>query len=315
MAPTEEKNDRMKARRTVAAALSVLALTAVAACGKDGTPNSDTAKGGSAAPQLPTYQVNADAKLDGSPVWTKAKAAGKLRIGAKSDQPFLGFEDVQTGKRNGFDIEIAKMVAADLGFSPDQIQFTTINSNARETSISGDQIDYYVGTYSINDNRKKQIDFAGPYYIAGQSLLVNKDNTAITDAKSTEGKAVCTVTGSTSVDNIKTYNAKVTTFDSYSLCVEKLLTKEVDAVTTDDAILKGYAAKNQGKLKVVGEPFSKERYGIGLKKGDAVLQKAINDALKKHEDNGDWKKAYDATLGLSGSAAPAVPELDPATAS
>lgn len=93
--------------------------------------------------------------------------------------------------------------------------------------------------------------------------------------------------------------------------MEKLLTKEVDAVTTDDSILKGYAAKNQGQLKVVGTPFSEERYGVGLKKGDAALQKAINDALKKHEDNGDWKKAYDATLGLSGSAAPAVPALDP----
>ncbi|MFC8718321.1 glutamate ABC transporter substrate-binding protein [Kitasatospora sp. NPDC057198] len=305
----------MKARRTVAAALSVLALTAVAACGKDGSPNSDADKGGSAAPQLPTYQVSADAKLDASPTWTEAKKRGKLVIGAKSDQPFLGFEDVQTGKRNGFDIEIAKMVAADLGFSADQIEFKTINSSARETSLSGGQVDYYVGTYSINDNRKKSIDFAGPYYIAGQSLLVNKDNSEITSPETTKGKSVCTATGSTSVDNIKKYEPTVITFDTYSLCVEKLLTKEVDAVTTDDAILKGYAAKNQGKLKVVGEPFSKERYGIGLKKGDAALQKAINDALKKHEDNGDWKKAYDATLGLSGSGAPAIPDLDPTTAS
>ncbi|WP_033213330.1 glutamate ABC transporter substrate-binding protein [Kitasatospora phosalacinea] len=299
----------MKARRTVAAALSVLALTAVAACGKDGSPNTDTAKSGSAAPQLPTYQVNADAKLDGSPVWTEAKKNGKLRIGAKSDQPFLGFEDVQTGKRNGFDIEIAKMIAADLGFSADQIEFKTINSSARETSLSGGQVDYYVGTYSINDNRKKTIDFAGPYYIAGQSLLVNKDNSEITGPESTKGKSVCTVTGSTSVTNIKTYGANVTEFESYSLCVEKLLTKEVDAVTTDDAILKGYAAKNQGKLKVVGNTFSQEKYGVGLKKGDAVLQQAITDALKKHEQNGDWKKAYDATLGLSGADAPSIPDL------
>ncbi|MFF4343490.1 glutamate ABC transporter substrate-binding protein [Kitasatospora sp. NPDC001540] len=306
----------MKARRTVAAALSVLALTAVAACGKDGSPNSDSGtKGGSAAPQLPTYQVNADPKLDASPTWTEAKKRGKLVIGAKSDQPFLGFEDVQTGKRNGFDIEIAKMVAADLGFSADQIEFKTINSSARETSLVGGQIDYYVGTYSITPKRKEQIDFAGPYYIAGQSLLVNKDNSDITGPESTKGKNVCTANGSTSVGNIQKYEAKVTTFDSYSLCVEKLLTKEVDAVTTDDAILKGFAAKNQGQLKVVGNIFSEERYGIGLKKGDAALQKAINDALKKHEDSGDWKKAYDATLGLSGSAAPSVPALDPTTAS
>ncbi|WP_099908242.1 glutamate ABC transporter substrate-binding protein [Streptomyces sp. TLI_171] len=303
----------MKARRTVAVALSVLALTAVAACGKDGSPSSSTDnKSGAAAAQLPTYKVNAAAKLDASPAWAAAKQRGKLRIGAKSDQPFLGFEDVQTGKRNGFDIEIAKMIAADLGFDPEtQIEWKTINSSARETSLSGDQIDLYVGTYSINDNRKKLISFGGPYYIAGQSLLVNKDNTDITSPESTKDKAVCTVTGSTSIGNIQKYGAKVTQFESYSLCVEKLLTKEVDAVTTDDAILKGYAAKNQGKLKVVGDPFSKERYGVGLKLGDAALQKAVNDALKAHEDSGDWKKAYDATLGLSGAAAPSIPELDP----
>ncbi|MEV7121964.1 glutamate ABC transporter substrate-binding protein [Kitasatospora griseola] len=301
----------MKARRTVAAALSVLALTAVAACGKDGSPN-DAAPGGSAAPQLPTYTVKTDAKLDASPVWTEAKKRGKLKIGAKADQPFLGFEDVQTGKRSGFDIEIAKMIAADLGFSADQIEWQTVTSTNRETSITGGQVDYYVGTYSITQARKdKGVAFGGPYYIAGQSLLVNKDNTAITGPETVKDKSVCTATGSTSIANIQKYGAKVTQFDNYSLCVEKLLTKEVDAVTTDDSILKGYAAKNQGKLKVVGNPFSEERYGVGLNKTDAALQKAINDALKAHEDNGDWKKAYDATLGLSGSAAPSVPALDP----
>ncbi|GGQ83410.1 ABC transporter substrate-binding protein [Kitasatospora griseola] len=301
----------MKARRTVAAALSVLALTAVAACGKDGSP-SDAAPGGSSAPQLPTYTVKTDAKLDASPVWTEAKKRGKLKIGAKADQPFLGFEDVQTGKRSGFDIEIAKMIAADLGFSADQIEWQTVTSTNRETSITGGQVDYYVGTYSITQARKdKGVAFGGPYYIAGQSLLVNKDNTAITGPETVKDKSVCTATGSTSIANIQKYGAKVTQFDNYSLCVEKLLTKEVDAVTTDDSILKGYAAKNQGKLKVVGNPFSEERYGVGLNKTDAALQKAINDALKAHEDNGDWKKAYDATLGLSGSAAPSVPALDP----
>ncbi|MFJ5234341.1 transporter substrate-binding domain-containing protein [Kitasatospora sp. NPDC088391] len=302
----------MKARRTVAAALSVLALTAVAACGKDGSPSGSTDNKSAAAAQLPTYKVNSAAKLDGSAAWTAAKTKGKLTIGAKSDQPFLGFEDVQTGKRNGFDIEIAKMIAADLGFDPEtQIEWKTINSSARETSLSGGQVDLYVGTYSINDNRKKLISFGGPYYIAGQSLLVNKDNTDITGAESTKDKSVCTVTGSTSIANIQKYGAKVTQFESYSLCVEKLLTKEVDAVTTDDAILKGYAAKNKGQLKVVGQTFSTERYGVGVKLGDSALQKAVNDALKAHEDNGDWKKAYDATLGLSGSEAPAIPALDP----
>ncbi|MFG2821937.1 glutamate ABC transporter substrate-binding protein [Kitasatospora sp. NPDC048365] len=298
----------MKARRTAAAALSVLALTAVAACGKDGSPNA--ASGDSAAPKAPGYTAKADFKLDASPVWAAAKKKGKITIGAKADQPFLGFEDVTNNTRNGFDIEIAKMVAADLGFSADQIDFKTVASANRETALSGGQIDLYVGTYSINDKRKAQVSFAGPYYIAGQDLLVNKDNADITGPEATKDKQVCTVTGSTSIDKIKTYGAKVTAYENYSLCVDKLLTKEVDAVTTDDAILKGYAAKNAGKLKVVGKTFSTEKYGVGLKLDDKALRDAVNDALKAHEDNGDWKKAYDATLGLSGAAAPAVPPLE-----
>ncbi|MER8186184.1 glutamate ABC transporter substrate-binding protein [Kitasatospora sp. NPDC094015] len=297
----------MRTRRTIAVALSVLTLTAVAACGKEGSPNDDAA--GSAKPQLPTYTVKTDFKLESSPTWVEAKKAGKLKIGAKSDQPYLGFEDVQTGTRNGFDIEIAKMIAADLGFTDKQIEWQTIASANRETSISTHGVDYYVGTYSINDKRKASVSFAGPYYIAGQDLLVQKDNTSITGPESTKDKNVCTVTGSTSVDQIKKYGAKVTQYESYSQCVDKLLTDEIDAVTTDDAILKGYAAKNAGKLKVVGQPFSTENYGVGLNKDDKALRDAISDALKAHEDNGDWKKAYDATLGLSGSAAPQVPAL------
>ncbi|GAA2258329.1 MULTISPECIES: glutamate ABC transporter substrate-binding protein [Kitasatospora] len=306
----------MRTRRTIAAAMSVLALTAVAACGKSGSP-SDNAAGGSAAPKPPTYQVKTDVKLTGSKTFDNAKKRGHLVIGAKSDQPFLGFEDLSAGSgasaRSGFDIEIARMVAADLGFGPDQIEWKTIASANRENALSGDgdhQIDFYVGTYTINEKRKAQVSFAGPYLVAGQDLLVAKDNTTITGPESVKDKSVCSVTGSTSIDNITPYGAKITKYETYSQCVDKLMTGEVDAVTTDDAILKGYAAKNPDKLKVVGKPFTKEPYGVGLAKDDSVLRNAINDALKAHEDNGDWKKAYDATLGLSGAPASAVPALE-----
>jgi glutamate transport system substrate-binding protein len=297
----------MRIRRTSAAALAVLALAATAACGKSGSPSAST-DNSSAKPA--GYTVKADVKLDASPTFAAAKKRGKLVVGAKADQPFLGFEDVATSTRNGFDIEIAKMIAADLGFSENQIEWKTIDSANRETALAGGQIDYYVGTYSINDKRKAQVSFAGPYYIAGQDLLVRQDNTDITGPDATKGKKVCTATGSTSVDRIKTYGADVSTFGNYSNCVDKLLSKDIDAVTTDDAILKGYAAKNEGQLKVVGKPFSTEKYGIGLNKDDKALRDAINDALKAHEDNGDWKKAYDATLAKSGSAAPQPPALE-----
>ncbi|GAA2341163.1 glutamate ABC transporter substrate-binding protein [Streptomyces cuspidosporus] len=297
----------MSIRKTAAAASVVLALAATAACGgKEGNAG-DKPKGGEVISGK--YTVAKDVKLD-SPTLKAAQKRGKLIIGAKADQPYLGFEDT-TGKRSGFDIEIAKMVAADLGFSEDQIEFKTVDSNVRETSISKGQVDYYVGTYTINDERKKQVGFAGPYYVAGADLLVRKDEKGITGPDSVKGKKVCSIVGSTPLQEIKKskYGAKTTELGKYSLCVKQLLDGQVDAVTTDDAILKGYAAQRPSKLKVVGKPFTKEPYGIGMNKDDKALRDAITDALEKHIKNGDYKKAYEGTLGKSGSAyvAPETP--------
>ncbi|GGX30828.1 glutamate ABC transporter substrate-binding protein [Streptomyces chryseus] len=302
----------MKLRKTAAVAIAVLALTATACGGESGTagdkPKDPT--GGKEAPKLPTYTVAKDVKID-SPALKKAQKAGKITFGAKNDQPYLGFEDTD-GKRSGFDIEIAKMVAADLGFSADQITFKTVDSGVRETTISKGDIDLYVGTYTINDERKKQVGFAGPYFMAGADLLVRKDEKAITGADSLKGKKVCSIVGSTPLQEIKKpkYGAETVELSKYSECVQQLINNEVDAVTTDDAILKGYAAQRPTKLKVLGKPFTKEPYGIGMSKGDKALRDAVSDALEAHIKNGDYKKAYDATLGLSGSEFTEPPALE-----
>lgn len=302
----------MKLRKTAAVALAVLALTATACGGESGTagdkPKGTT--GGTDAPKLPTYTVAKDVKLD-SPTLKKAQQAGKIVFGAKNDQPYLGFEDTD-GKRSGFDIEIAKMVAADLGFSADQITFKTVDSGVRETTISKGDVDLYVGTYTINDERKKQVGFAGPYFLAGADLLVRKDESAITGPETLKGKKVCSIVGSTPLQEIKKpkYGAKTVELSKYSECVQQLINNEVDAVTTDDAILKGYAAQRPTKLKVLGKPFTKEPYGIGMSKDDKALRDAVSDAIEAHIKNGDYKKAYDATLGLSGSAFTEPPALE-----
>ena len=161
-------------------------------------------------------------------------------------------------------------------------------SAAREDTIERGEIDYMVGTYTINDNRKQRVSFAGPYYVAGQSLLVRSDDTAITGKDTLKGKKVCSVTGSTPIQRVKdqqlTEPENIVEFQTYSQCVDQLLNNQVDVVTTDDAILKGYAAQQPDKLKVVGEPFSTEPYGIGLNKDDAALRNKINDILEAADD-------------------------------
>ncbi|MBX7470044.1 glutamate ABC transporter substrate-binding protein [Streptomyces sp. MAG02] len=303
----------MMLRKSAAvAAIAVFALTATACGGKSGSAGDKQSAqpGSSGAPQLPTYTVASNVTLD-SPTLKAAKARGKLVIGSKADQPYLGFEDQSTKERSGFDVEIAKMIAADLGFKADQIEWKTVDSGVRETAISKGQVDYYVGTYTINDKRKQQVGFAGPYYKAGADLLVRQGDTSITGKDAVKGKKVCSIVGSTPLQEIKKpeYGASVVELSKYSDCVQQLLSKQVDAVTTDDAILKGYAAKNSGKLRVVGKPFTEEPYGIGMNKDDKALRDFIDSALEKHEQDGTYKKIYDATLGLSGSTFQAPPAV------
>ncbi|MGW6589083.1 glutamate ABC transporter substrate-binding protein [Streptomyces globisporus] len=297
-----------------AALVAGLLLAALAAgCGKDGSPPVKGPK----AEALPVYQVDTGFELPDSRTWTKAKRRGHLIVGAKEDQPYLGEKDPASGIYSGFDIEIARMMAASLGFEPKTIRFRTIASANRETALQNGQIDYYVGTYTINDMRRKLVGFAGPYYMAGQGLLVRTDENDINGPRDLAGKTVCSAAGSTPYQRIAADYPKATlvAYDTYSICVDNLLTYQVDAVTTDDAILLGFAAKAPDEMKVVGKPFSEEPYGIGVPRSDNALRNALNDALEANEKNGNWKKAYEATLGLSGAPAPTPPPIDryPAT--
>ena len=271
----------------LAAVFGALAVAlAVAACGGGG----DNAGSGSGS---------------ASGVVGKASSQKKLVIGVKADQPGLG---LQTGTTyTGFDVEIGKIVAKGLGVDPGNIEWKTTVSANREPFIQQGQVDLVVATYTINDDRKKVVNFAGPYYVAGQDLLVPVNST-ITGPESLAGKKVCSVTGSTPAKRIQTdyKDAKLQQFDTYSKCVQALAGGQVDAVSTDDIILAGYASQEQytGKFKVVGKKFSTEPYGIGLKKTDTAGCNKINDILKQAASDGSYKAAWDSTLGKSGATAP-----------
>jgi glutamate transport system substrate-binding protein len=280
----------MRITRLAAAVGALTMALAVAACGGDDGTDSGSSGGGAKG------------------IIGKASGEKKLVFGVKADQPGLG---LQTGTTySGFDIEIAKIIAKGLGVDESGITWKTTVSANREPYIQQGQVDIVVATYTINDDRKKVVSFGGPYYIAGQDLLV-PTNSAITGPESLDGKNVCSVSGSTPAKRIQTDypKAHLQQFDSYSKCVTALAGGQVDAVTTDDIILAGYASQDQyaGKFKVVGKPFSTEPYGIGVKKDDTAGCNKINDILKAAAADGSYKKAWDDTLGKSGKAAP---ELD-----
>jgi glutamate transport system substrate-binding protein len=215
-----------------------------------------------------------------------------IRIGIKYDQPGLGFSS--GGEFTGFDVDVAKYVANELGYSEDQIEFVESPSANRENMLANGQVDMIFATYSITEERNQTVDFAGPYFVAGQDLLVRSDDTEITGPDALNGKNLCSVTGSTSAQRIKDeYAAEVNLVErpSYAECVTAMQGGQIDAVTTDDIILAGLAAQpnNAGKYKVVGNPFSEENYGVGLPDGTDLCAD-INAAINKMVEDGSWEE-------------------------
>jgi glutamate transport system substrate-binding protein len=268
----------MHNRRMGAAAAAAAVALALAACGSDagdtGSGSGDSGSGG----------------------------AGGLKIGIKFDQPGLGLK--KGTEYTGFDVDVAKYVAKELGTDAADITWVQAPSAQRETLISAGQVDMVVATYSITDARKEKVSFAGPYFVAGQDLLVRADDTSITGPDALKGKKLCSVTGSTSAQKVKDAypGVQLQEFATYSECLPALANKGVDALTTDDTILAGFASQPEyaGKFKVVGKPFSEEKYGIGLKKGDTATCEKVNAAISKMVSDGSWQKALDANLGPAG---------------
>lgn len=271
-----------------------------------------------AAPALALIVV-ASATGCGSAAGTDAKGleadakAGKLTIGIAFDRPGISQKNPD-GSFSGFDVDVAKYVASKLGVEESKITWLEAPTPQRENLIQNGQVDYVVAAYTINDARKEKVGFAGPYLTVGQSLLVRANETVITGPESlTGGKKLCSVAGSTPAQNIKknyAQDVQLQEYDTNSACVEALKAGAIDAMTTDDSVLAGYAAVNQGKLKVVGKPFTKDSYGIGVKKDDTEGRNKINDAIEEMIKDGSWAKAFEKNLGPSGYEMPTPPTVN-----
>ena len=291
----------MRGRRATGLVGAALALMlALAACGGD----DDGGDSGG--------QVNQGASFAEGTTMARLKEAGTVKVGTKFDQPLFGLKNLE-GKPEGFDVEIAKLIAGEMGIAPDKVEFVEAVSANREPFIQQGKVDFVVATYTINDKRKQVVDFAGPYYEAGQDIMVAKGNPeGIGGPDDLAGKKVCSVTGSTPAENIRTNypKAELTEFDVYSKCAEALKNGQVQAVTTDNVILLGLISQDQEAFELVNNPFTKEPYGIGLKKGDTQFRDFINDTLEKIEQDGRWLKAWKDTAGKVAPEEPTPPSID-----
>jgi glutamate transport system substrate-binding protein len=301
--PSRATRRHTRATARIVAALAVGAL-ALSACGSSDGDDDEAA------------DDTAASSFEAGTTMAKLADAGKITVGTKFDQPGFGLKNL-SGKPEGFDVEIAKIIAGKLGIDEDDIAYKETPSAVREEVIEKGEVDLVAATYTINDKRKERITFAGPYYEAGQQLMVLTDNSTITGPdtlKANPDSKVCSVAGSTPAENILEYLAapsQLVTFDVYSKCADALRTGQVDVVTTDNVILLGLVGDSDGKFKVVGDTFTKEPYGIGIKKGDTAFCTFINETLKAAAADGSYEKAWTSTAGkVEGSKVPTLPTAD-----
>jgi len=230
----------------------------------------------------------------------------KLVIGVKYDQPGLG---LKTGNGvQGFDVDVATYVAGKLGIKPDNITWKEARSANRETFLQNGTVDMVIATYSITDARKPKVSYGGPYVVTHQDMMVRSDDTSIKALQDLKGKKICAVSGSNSWKNItegtNKLNAKVaaTTVPAqgYEECITKLKGGAVDVVSTDATILAGFVKREGTALKVVNAPFTDEKYGVGLKKGDKKGCDAVNSAIKQMYADGTARQLWGKWFGSAG---------------
>lgn len=267
----------------------------------------------------PVSAVKPSPTVSNGSVLAKVRQRGRIVVGVKFDVPLFGFKN-DAGDLEGFDIEIAKIVASAIfdtknADAASRIQFVEALSKDRESYLQRGTVDIVVSTYTITESRKQFVDFAGPYYIAGQDILARSADVSsgrIAGVGSLNGKKVCAVTGSTSLANLIAAAPQADTSFSaerYPQCFAALQAGTVDAMTTDDVILLGLIQSSAGKYALTGNPFHTEPYGVGIPKGETELRALINRALDTAFVDGRWAEAFRSTVGVVGASAPAPPQI------
>ncbi|HET6949123.1 MAG TPA: glutamate ABC transporter substrate-binding protein [Acidimicrobiales bacterium] len=244
---------------------------------------------------------------DGS-YMAEIRQRGRLRVGVDTSKKQFTSVDPLTGSFEGFDIDIAREVAAALFGSPDAIEFVAIPSSERQNVLTDDpavgdqvyagvQVDLVADTFTITCARREVIDYSSEYFTSGQRLLVlqSDDATSIADMG---GKRVCAAAGSTSIDNINALpepRPEVVPVAQQGDCLVLLQQGKVDGISTDEAILAGMAAQDPN-VKIVGEGFSDEHYGLGLPPGHDEWVRYVNAVLEDVRSSGRWTATYDEWL-------------------
>ncbi|HEY5978202.1 MAG TPA: glutamate ABC transporter substrate-binding protein, partial [Microlunatus sp.] len=282
------------------ATLAVAGSAGLPACGNDTSALSGNQTNVSDYDQIIVDgPVADDAAIQASPWAAKIKEAGSLTTGGSDAGPLFSMKDPATGRLTGFDAGLAQLLSHYItGKADGPIALTISTVDTRETLVQNGTVDVVVATYSITPERAKKVAFAGPYYRSGDAVMITTETTDIDGVKDLDGKRVATQQGSTAADRIAQVapGAEVSLFPDDAQCLAALKTGRVDAYVLDQGILISNASTDD-TLKVVGEPFSDDYYGIGLTRDDPTAKELVDQFLSTIFENGAWLKMWHATIG------------------
>ena len=293
---------------------AVVTALALAGCADSGTAPPPPVPGQadtSGYDQIIAGSPVADAAAIPAGSWAdKVKQRGKLIRGGTDQGALFSLKDPATGKVTGFDAGLAAMLAHYITGKSDadavELVITTVDT--RETLIQNGDVDAVFATYTITEPRAQKVAFAGPYYQSGTSVAVRADDTAITGVDDLNGKNVVTQANSTAVLALQQFapQANAILLQDDAQCLAALQQGRADAYVIDESILVSAASRNPA-IKVVGQPFTQEPYGIGLPLDDPSAKQFVNDWLQKIYADGSWAKLWQATVGSVVKSDPPTP--------
>jgi glutamate transport system substrate-binding protein len=301
----------MRAFRKAAAAIAAAGLMSLAACSGEASQEAEEQE--SIDESVGEYSLAQSAEIPAGYI-QDIQDKGYITVGVKYDQPLIGQMNTATGEVEGFDAEIARLLATYIFGEVTEgddgnLRFVETTSQNRETYINDGTVDVVIASYSMYAERLTQFDFAGPYFQTGQNVMVAADNTDINSVADLAGKNVCIAEGSGSIGNLEAENpdAIITPLADYAACAQALENGQTDAVSTDETILYGFTVDKPDVYRVLPSSniFTDEPYGVAMPLGETDARLFVDDMIDEIVANGDWQKAFDKTFGAAGMETPA----------
>jgi polar amino acid transport system substrate-binding protein len=270
--------------------------TPVATATAKSTPTPDAACADATASLRPsTGAIPAGSFMD------RIRHRGRLIAGVDQNTLLLSYLRPSTNHIEGFEVDLLREVARAIFGDPDRLDLRAITTTQRPTVVRSGTVDIVADAYTINCARRRLVAFSTVYFEATQRLLVPSSSPArsLSDLR---GRRVCATKGSTSLERIEVDPARPVPYivGQRTDCLVALQDGTVDAITGDDAFLRGFRAQDPD-TKLIGPPLEREPYGLAINQGHPEFVRFVNRVLERVRRDGTWARLYRRWFGAAAS--------------